>query len=98
MKKLLLGTTISMAMVASASAADMYLKAPPPAWSWTGFYIGGYVGDAASQSVSTLDPMLQPSSGCAPFCGYANTLPAQYTLGSSAIAGGTAGYNLQVGM
>jgi outer membrane immunogenic protein len=98
MKKLLVGSAMSLAMVAGASAADLYVKAPSPAWSWTGFYIGGYVGDAASQSVLTPDPMLQPSSGCAPFCGFAGTLPAQYSLGSSIIAGGTAGYNLQVGM
>jgi len=39
MKKLLLGTAISLAMVGSASAADMYVKAAP-AYNWSGFYIG----------------------------------------------------------
>src|SRR5579864_9230462 len=46
---LLLGTAMSLAMVAGASAADlapMYMKAPPPppVSSWTGCYVGGNVG------------------------------------------------------
>jgi outer membrane immunogenic protein len=49
MRKLLLGTAISLAMVAGASAADLpaYTPVPayvPPAWSWTGCYIGANVG------------------------------------------------------
>jgi len=44
MKRLLLGSTILLGMVASAAAADLpvYTKAPPPPpmWSWTGFYFG----------------------------------------------------------
>jgi outer membrane immunogenic protein len=55
-KKLLLGTSISLAMVAGAAAADLppapppapapvpYTKAPPPALSWTGCYVGGNIG------------------------------------------------------
>jgi outer membrane immunogenic protein len=45
MKKLLLGTAMSLAMVAGAAAADypVYTKAPPP-MSWTGFYLGAGVG------------------------------------------------------
>src|SRR5262245_51300691 len=37
------------AITTSATAADMPLKAPPrlaPVFSWTGCYIGGYVGGA----------------------------------------------------
>ena len=47
MKKLLLALTAVAAMTGSASAADLaakpYVKAPPPppAYSWTGFYIFG---------------------------------------------------------
>jgi outer membrane immunogenic protein len=47
MKTLLLGTAISLAMVATAAAADMtvYRKAPIIApYSWAGFYVGGNVG------------------------------------------------------
>jgi outer membrane immunogenic protein len=45
MNKLLLGTAMSLILVGGASAADLpiYTKAPP-AWSWTGCYIGGHVG------------------------------------------------------
>jgi outer membrane immunogenic protein len=45
MKKLLLGTAMSIAVVGGASAADLYTKAPPP-FSWTGCYLGGQVGYA----------------------------------------------------
>ena len=44
MKKLLLGTAISTVMVAGAAAADLDVKAPPPAWGWTGCYLGANVG------------------------------------------------------
>ncbi|MGP0091146.1 MAG: outer membrane protein [Xanthobacteraceae bacterium] len=49
MKRLLLGTSMSLAMLAGASAADMapiYTKAPAyvPAYSWTGCYGGGNLG------------------------------------------------------
>jgi outer membrane immunogenic protein len=45
MKKLLVGSAMSLAMVAGASAADLYVKAPPPPeWSWTGFYGGVTLG------------------------------------------------------
>jgi outer membrane immunogenic protein len=45
------GVAVSALLIAAplsaASAADMALKAPPPApvvWSWTGGYVGGNVG------------------------------------------------------
>jgi outer membrane immunogenic protein len=51
MKKLLLASLAlaALAAVGPAIAADMpfkarVYKAPPPVWSWTGFYIGGNVG------------------------------------------------------
>jgi len=48
MKKLFVAGAMlaSFAAIQSASAADMALKAPPPApvYSWTGFYIGANVG------------------------------------------------------
>jgi outer membrane immunogenic protein len=48
MKKLLLATTAFVVLAAaSASAADMAVRpayAPPPVYSWNGWYIGGNVG------------------------------------------------------
>ena len=49
MKKFLLSTTILAALTGSAVAADMAVKAPPPAplpviYNWTGFYIGANGG------------------------------------------------------
>ncbi|MGP0094765.1 MAG: hypothetical protein ACLPKB_33150 [Xanthobacteraceae bacterium] len=41
MKQLLLGTAASLAIVAGASAADLAVKAPLPAFSWTGCYLNG---------------------------------------------------------
>jgi outer membrane immunogenic protein len=51
MKKLILGSVALAAMITGpAMAADMPVRAPSvyrapaPAWSWTGFYVGGEVG------------------------------------------------------
>ncbi|MGP0091958.1 MAG: outer membrane protein [Xanthobacteraceae bacterium] len=43
MRRLFIGTALSLAMVASAAAADLpiYTKAPVAAYDWTGFYLGG---------------------------------------------------------
>ena len=57
MKKVILAIAAVTAMTASASAADLSVKAPPPAaplYNWTGFYIFGGGGGglwAADQSV-----------------------------------------------
>lgn len=73
----------------AASAADLgtapiYRKAPPaPVFTWTGSYIGGYLGGATSaQNASTVFPA-------------AAQFPATYKLGSSFIGGYTGGYNWQ---
>jgi outer membrane immunogenic protein len=72
-----------------ASAADLPAKAPiykaPPApvFDWTGFYLGGYAGVAASQSRS-LDPS-GITTGTLQHTGYGFT------------GGGTIGYNWQLG-
>src|SRR4051812_2601028 len=49
MKKLFLATTAFVVLAATAAgAADMTARpaygAPPPAYSWSGFYLGGNVG------------------------------------------------------
>ena len=60
MKKLFAAIAAVTAFVgAPALGADMPLKAPaaapPPAFSWTGFYLGGFAGGAGTRSVSNPD-------------------------------------------
>jgi opacity protein-like surface antigen len=54
MKKIALIAAALAVMAMPAGAADLLVKAPPPtpvpAWSWTGFYIGGNVGGAWAKS------------------------------------------------
>jgi outer membrane immunogenic protein len=51
MKNLILASTLLLTVTGLARAADMPLKAPPPpAWSWSGCYIGGTVGGYRSSS------------------------------------------------
>ena len=77
--------------VASASAADMALKAPPPVaaavYSWTGFYLGGEVGGGWARSTTT---NIDPSGG----------FPAGFVNGpvheSGFLGGGYAGANYQI--
>jgi outer membrane immunogenic protein len=85
--------------VVSASAADLPVKAPmiqpPVAYNWTGFYIGGFVGGAFAAGDSSAN---DPFSTAAPFIGpYLGALPISYSLDSSVIAGGTIGFNYQMG-
>ncbi|MTW17935.1 outer membrane beta-barrel protein [Rhodoplanes serenus] len=89
MKKILLATVAAVGMVGAASAADlsarMPVKAPPviaPVFSWTGCYIGGFVGGAWGQDDATTYPI-------GANYGYA------YKLDSSVIGGGTLGCNWQ---
>ncbi|MDQ8732694.1 outer membrane beta-barrel protein [Bradyrhizobium sp. LHD-71] len=86
-----------VAVSAPAVAADMRMPAkalsPPPVvqvYSWTGFYIGGFVGGAVADRDAE---STEPRSGTA---SYNDTrLPSSYDLGSSFIGGGTIGYNWQ---
>jgi outer membrane immunogenic protein len=62
MKKFLMGAVglFALGMAAPASAADMAVKAPPPAplpviYNWTGFYIGGNGGWGQSNSCLNFD-------------------------------------------
>ena len=80
----------------AASAADLgtapvYRKAPPPeVFTWTGAYIGGYVGGAfGSNDVTTGVPV--NTAGAAVLGGPA----ASYKYDSSFIGGYTSGYNWQ---
>jgi outer membrane immunogenic protein len=115
MKKLVVGMTMSLAMMAGASARDLDLE--PPAYeaahTWRGFYIGGYAGGAWGGSVAPSDPCVANTGGvfvqgsCYQETGGGLSTPgtpgvvlyapASYSLGSSAIAGITSGYNYQLG-
>lgn len=90
-----------IAPLSAASAADMPLKAPPPApapvWSWTGFYLGGELGYRWDRdtwnTTSVVDPTCALCTG-APFPpGPANS--AQFSPNS--FRGGVyLGYNWQI--
>jgi outer membrane immunogenic protein len=92
MKKVLLAAALLIPSV--ASAADMPVKArpaPPPApeFSWTGFYVGGYVGGAQSDhSVTSAVPGVGFFDNN-PFQSYGHT-------GTGFLAGGTIGANYQI--
>jgi outer membrane immunogenic protein len=58
MKKILMASAALLTMVASASAADLYVKAPAhvaPVYNWTGFYVGANAGYAGGESTLGLD-------------------------------------------
>lgn len=54
MRRVLIGVTTSLAMSATALAADLPVKARPviddPVYNWTGFYVGGHVGGLWSRA------------------------------------------------
>lgn len=95
MKKLLLGTAMSLVMFASASAADMYVKAPP-AWGWTGFYVGvnaGYI-DPSGDLVDTTATITSTSTFPANATAQAAGATAGIGKGSGNFLGGAqAGFN-----
>jgi len=89
---LLAATSLSVAAGKIAAAADLSMpppvyKAPPPVFSWTGWYVGVNGGGGWGQTSHTL------TAGAA-------GLPALTTGNfntSGGIAGGTLGYNYQMG-
>ena len=94
----LIAFAAGMGLAGTASAADMaakpiYTKAPPaaPVWSWTGSYIGGYVGGAWSDPSTTV-PV---NGGGVPLPAPGVTGAISYDLGASFIGGYTGGYNYQ---
>jgi outer membrane immunogenic protein len=93
----------TLAVAGSASAADLRLpmRAPPlaPAFSWTGCYLGGYVGGAWSDRDATFSDL-----GNSAFRAYSGGITAgrvegshSYNVGldNSFIGGGTIGCNWQ---
>ncbi|MGP0089989.1 MAG: outer membrane protein [Xanthobacteraceae bacterium] len=98
MKKLLLGSAMSLALVAGAGAADLapvYSKAPPPAWSWTGFYVGVQGGAGWG---TTEDSVTAFSFGPSPVIPIAPGGLLRSSYGNNGLfGGGTAGFNWQTG-
>jgi outer membrane immunogenic protein len=102
MKRVVLATAalVAFAAIGSAGAADLapVYKAPPPVWDFSGFYVGGSLGDRLSDADWTTT-CLQP--GFAP-CSAPN-FPARLgfnnsvSLNSNSMrVGGYAGYNWQI--
>ena len=92
MKKLLIAGAALAALIGTpALAADLALKAPPapaPAWSWTGFYIGGNAGYLVERDSSGLTNFTQP--------GTPTSNPGTNTAGmNSFTGGGQIGFNWQ---
>ncbi len=94
--------------IATASAADMAVKArpmaPPPAFSWTGFYVGANVGGGwtPESGSSEFGPLFPGFIVLAPNAVIPTVFPGQLASltgsGSSSgvIGGGQIGYNWQV--
>jgi outer membrane immunogenic protein len=115
MKKLALAVSTLVISAVSASAADMapaplYTKAPPievtPACVWCGFYVGGNVGYAGSESTSVNSSAVVTNPGplggeVSPTfpAGAAAALTTGIPVGSrnGIIGGGQFGYNFQSG-
>jgi len=107
MKNLLLAATALVAMAASASAADLPRRAfapepvpaaLPPAFTWTGFYFGGYGAGVLAGDFRVVDPFF-PASVAQSAGGYSagGTVGAnyQFTPGSGIVVGieGDVGYS-----
>jgi outer membrane immunogenic protein len=90
----LAASSVSPVMVTGAVAADLALKAPEPAWSWTGFYVGGNVVFGASRGATSFSGDAATTALIA-----AGSIP--FSLGgneaSGVIGGVQAGYNVQTG-
>jgi len=96
MKRTLFAAAAMAALAAAiqpAAAADMPVKARPPAaavWSWTGFYIGGNVGYSWGRSDTTAQ-FFNNASGA-----LLSTSSAEFDL-NGWVAGGQIGHNWQSG-
>jgi outer membrane immunogenic protein len=103
MKKLILGSVALAAMITDpAMAADMPVRAPSvyrapaPAWSWTGFYVGGEVGAKWLDDRWTATSLFDgggPLTG-SPALPIDASSPRHYDI-TGARVGGYVGYNWQ---
>jgi len=89
--RMLLAAMWAIGFASAASAADLpvYTKAPPPVWSWTGFYAGGNLGYSWGNADTTVS-----------FVDGTGTVLAtsNQSIGiNGVIGGGQMGYNWQTG-
>jgi outer membrane immunogenic protein len=98
LKKILLGSVAAISMTASAYAADLPRRAPPPmlppppVFTWTGFYLGVNGGGAWTQSQQNL-PFVETFGGAFFFAGDFGPLRSR----SGVFGGGQGGFNWQTG-
>src|SRR5262245_194297 len=104
MKNFILCGVSAVALVAATPvlAADMPIKAPPPvvpAFSWTGVYVGGFVGAAWSRFTSSTGPesvcRYAPPTSCAPIFPFSEGFSAGAENATAPIGGIVSGINLQ---
>jgi outer membrane immunogenic protein len=104
MKKVIGVAVLSTLISTSAWAVDMAVKPPPPAsppaWSWTGFYVGGNAGYAWTEGQTfplTATQSVAPLAGAGPLTSQFNGVyPLTSNLRQSGAVGGIqGGYNWQ---
>jgi outer membrane immunogenic protein len=105
MKKLLISSIAALGLLGTpAFAADMAVKAPPPApapvFSWTGFYVGGNIGASFGRAKSDfkgapVSVTLTPPGGT-PFSVPGFSHSDDIVEPSGFIGGGQIGYNWQL--
>jgi outer membrane immunogenic protein len=96
-------TTALLAALGVATAADLPVKAAPrlamesaPAWSWTGFYLGGNLGYGFGQGASTQTIFAGSSVGIIPAGTPEFGGPKSFDLDPRGVVGGAQfGYNWQ---
>ena len=94
---LLASAGVAALSLSAANAADMpvkYRAAPPPIWSWTGFYVGAHVGGTWGTTEAEVNSISVP--GLFALNGF--TLPLTSQSFNGFIGGGQIGYNWQSGI
>jgi outer membrane immunogenic protein len=85
-----LAAAVGLAAVSAGQAADLAVKAPAvkavAPYSWTGCYVGGFVGYGAANTWKSADLNGYNPGGFSPW---------EFSLGSEATGGGTLGCNWQ---
>lgn len=102
MRKTLFGAVLLAATAATAAvpawSADLGPVRPAPvagmAYSWTSWYLGGFVGGALAPNATATDPCRSAAATC--WLSTNGGEVADYTVSSSFIGGGTAGINYQL--